>query len=85
MLRTTLLLLALLALAPAASHAATLTLDGAHTIHYAAAPGEANRLSMNVLDVGYGIVKDDGVVGLTGCDGPLIEPGWRHCVDGRRP
>ena len=89
MLRTTALLLALAAaalVAPAGAGAATLTLDAhGHTIHYTAAPGEANRVNMWVLDVGYGIVKDDALPGLTGCDGPLIEPGWRHCVNGRRP
>ncbi|MBW3606782.1 MAG: molybdopterin-dependent oxidoreductase [Actinobacteria bacterium] len=50
-----------------------------------AAPGEENRLSMSTLDVGYGVVKDDAVPGLTGCDGPLVLEGWRHCVNGRRP
>ncbi|MDQ3742045.1 MAG: hypothetical protein M3389_13985 [Actinomycetota bacterium] len=85
MLRPLAAALAICALAPAAAQAATLTLDGAHTMHYTAAPGEENRLSMWVLDVGYGVVKDDGVPGLTGCDGPLIMEGWRHCVNGRRP
>ena len=87
MLRTALLTVALAGCAvfPSAPHAATLTLDGDHTMHYVADDGEENRLSMWVLDVGYGIVKDDGVPNLTGCDVPLIEPGWRHCVNGRRP
>jgi hypothetical protein len=86
MLRPLVAALAACALAPAAAApGATLTLDGAHTMHYTAAPGEENRLSMWVLDVGYGIVKDDGFPGLTGCDGPLIMAGWRHCVIGRRP
>lgn len=87
MLRTTALALTLAACAllPAGAGAATLTLDESHTIHYTAAPGEENRLSMWTLDVGYGVVKDDAVPGLTGCDTLDLMPGWRHCVIGRRP
>jgi hypothetical protein len=87
MLRTTVLAaaLAVCALLPAGASAATLTLDGSHTIHYTADPGEENRLSRWVLDVGYGVVTDDAVPGLTGCDTLNLMPGWRHCVIGRRP
>ncbi len=85
MLRSAVLTLAVLALAPAAAGAATLTLDGASTIHYTAGDGEANRVSMKVIDVGYGMVKDDGVQGLTGCGTVWSEPGWLACPNARRP
>src|SRR5687768_7607516 len=77
MLRTTALALTLAACAllPAGASAATLTVDGGGNIHYTAAAGEDNGLSMNVLDVGYGIVRDSGVPGLTGCDTIGAAPG----------
>jgi Ca2+-binding RTX toxin-like protein len=87
MLRTAALALTLAACAllPATAGAATLTLDDAGTLHYTAADGEENHLSMWVIDVGYGMVKDDGVPGLTGCGTINAMPGWRACPNGRRP
>ena len=87
MLRTTALALALAGcvLLPAGASAATLTIDGGGTIHYTADDGEANRLSMGVVDVGYGVIKDDAVPGLTGCGTIWTHPGWLACPNARRP
>jgi hypothetical protein len=87
MLRTTALALTLAAcvLLPAGASAATLTVDGASTLHYTAGDGEENRLSMGVVDVGYGVIKDEAVPTLTGCGTIWTHPGWLACPNARRP
>lgn len=87
MLRIVVLALALAACAavPAGASAATLTVDEASTIHYTAEDGEANRLSMNVLDVGYAVIKDEADPDQAACGTVWTHPGWRACPNARRP
>ena len=87
MLRLAVLALTLAACAalPAGASAATLTVDDASTIHYTAADGEENRLSMNVLDVGYAVIKDDADPDQDACGTVWTHPGWRACPNARRP